>query len=529
MMATRPPSTSTAAPSALDPTTMKLPRRSAWAWLTLSLLLVHPEPSASRPHAHRVPGPAPTANILIIVGDDHAGGTLGVDGDVRRATPRLDALARQGARFDRAYCNAPLCTPSRQSILTGRLPHAVGVTTLRGVLPAEAVTLGDWAGDLGYATAAIGKMHFNSAASHGFTTRFDTLDWERDLARRFPPAVDRRRPWRPLRSPAREWLNADCRPVDLPEPAMEAAYLADKAVAFLETHRAERFALVVGFHQPHAPFEFPPSLAGRYKPEDFDAPTPTAADLAARPRIFERLTPAEVRGIQAAYYSSLAYMDAQAGRILDALDALGLSRQTVVVYLSDNGYMLGRHGRFEKHAMYEPAVRVPLIVRAPGRVPPGRRVGELVELVDVLPTALDLAGLPPPPDLHGVSLAPLAEGRPGARGRNVVVSEYVENEEAMARSSRYKLVVGSGRVPRRDGYVERVPPVGPYRRLFDVLADPGEDVDLADRPGLSGVVADLQHALYLRLSTTRGTREPVPPGLAEPEAIRWCLLPRDGP
>ena len=519
-----------AQPHPKSPSMGERSRPTRWIWLTLALLLVHPAPPSTRPRGD--PGRvtrAATSNILIIVGDDHAGGTLGIDGDPRRATPRLDALARQGARFDRAYCNSPLCTPSRQSILTGRLPHAIGVTTLRGVLPADAVTLGDWAGDLGYATGAIGKMHFNSAASHGFTTRFDTLDWERDLARRFPPEVDRRRRWRPLRSPAREWLNADCLPVDLPEPAMEAAYLADKAVDYLATHKAERFALVVGFHQPHAPFEFPKSLAGHYKPEEFAAPPVSAADRDGQPRIFEPLTPADARGIIAAYYSSLAYIDTQVGRILDALDALDLSRSTVVVYLSDNGYMLGQHGRFEKHTMYEPAVRVPLIVRSTGRVPPGRRVVELVELVDVLPTVLNLAGLPTPTGLHGRSLTPLIEGVAGAKGREVVVSEYVENEEAMARSSRYKLICGSGRSPRKDGYVERRPPSGPYRRLHDLMTDPKEDVDLIDRPELAGLVAELEHAMFLRLSTTRGDREPVPDGLTEAEAIRWCLVPRDGP
>src|ERR671939_324526 len=127
---------------------MRPPR---WAWLALVLAVLRPETAVSRPpHAPDAKARADAPNILILIGDDHAGGTLGIDGDPRRATPNLDRLARQGVRFDRAYCNAPVCTPSRQSFITGRLPHAVGVTRLPTPLPGEAVTLGDWLHGLGY-------------------------------------------------------------------------------------------------------------------------------------------------------------------------------------------------------------------------------------------------------------------------------------------------------------------------------------------------------------------------------------------
>ncbi|HMB04616.1 MAG TPA: sulfatase-like hydrolase/transferase [Isosphaeraceae bacterium] len=136
-------------------------------WFMALVVLVRPDAGPGRVRAERPNPPRPTGpNLLILIGDDHAGGTLGIDGDPRQATPRLDRLARQGVRFDRAFCNAPVCTPGRQSFLTGRLPHAVGVTLLSTPLPDAAVTLGDWLGGWGYATAAFGKMHFN-ADSHG--------------------------------------------------------------------------------------------------------------------------------------------------------------------------------------------------------------------------------------------------------------------------------------------------------------------------------------------------------------------------
>ena len=149
-------------------------------------------------------------------------------------------------------------------------------------------------------------------------------------------------------------------------------------------------------------------------------------------------------------------------------------KNTLVVFLSDNGYMLGQHGRVEKHCFYEPAVRVPLIMCWPGHLPQGKRVPDLVELVDLFPTVCSLLNVPKPPVLHGVDLVPLIEGKPGAEHRDVVFSEYPENEEAMARSDRYKLIVGTGRRERKDHLETGLPLSGPYQRLFDLERDPDE-------------------------------------------------------
>jgi choline-sulfatase len=504
---------------------MRPPR---WIWLLLLLALVRPEAAQRRVRAERGgPGRPGVPNLLILIGDDHAGGTLGIDGDPRRATPRLDRLARQGVRFDRAYCNAPVCTPSRQSFLTGRLPHAVGVTLLTTPLPEDSLTLGDWLGELGYATGAIGKMHFNSPAAYGFEERIDTPEWRRFLRRHPPAGGDRRRPWRPFVDPAAVWLNAANRDMGLPESAMEATFLASQAADFIVRHKDEPFALVVGFHEPHSPFPYPREYAGRYRKEQFPTPPLSESDRREQPLIFRGLTPEQIQGIQAAYYTSLASLDHQVGRILDALDASGLAEDTIVVYWGDNGYMLGQHGRFEKHCFYEPAVRVPLIVRWPGHLPTDRRVAELVEVVDLFPTLMELCGLPNPPDLHGRSLVPLLKGGPGAKGREYVFSEYLENEEAMIRSGRFKLIVGTGRRRRQDGYATANPTPGPYQRLYDLQADPGETTDVSDRPDLAPALTDLRHQLFERLATTRDGREPVPSGLSELEAIHWCLIPRD--
>jgi choline-sulfatase len=466
---------------------------------------------------------------LIVIGDDHAGGTLGIDGDPRRATPRLDQLARQGVRFDRAYCNAPVCTASRQSLITGRLPHAVGVTQLATPLPPRAVTLGDWLGSLGYHTAAYGKMHFNDHEDHGFAERLDSRDWRQYLRRHPPKGGDKRKPWKPLVDPASVWLNAACEPAGLPDESMESSYYAQRAAEFLrrQRNRPEPFLLVVGFYDPHSPFRFPNDWPKRYRPVEFDVPALSELDRREQPAVFSSLSGDQVRGIQAAYYTSLSFVDQNVGRILDALDGTGQADDTIVVYLGDNGYMRGHHGRFEKHCLYEPAVRVPLIVRWPKNLPEDRQVTAMVELLDLFPTLMDLGHLPAPPLLQGKSMAPLLKAEPGISGRDLVFSEYLENEEAMIRSDQYKLIVGTGRRERKDGYETGRPMIGPYEHLFDLQADPGETTDLASRPIFAPVRDRLRRSLYERAVSTRDGVLAVPPGLSELEALYWCLVPRD--
>jgi arylsulfatase A-like enzyme len=475
------------------------------------------------------PALADRPNLLLIVTDDHAAWTLGFDGDPRRATPNLDALARQGTYFRRAYCNSPLCTPSRQTLITGRLPHAIGVTQLTTRLSDNVLTLGEWLSDLEFDTAAIGKMHFNGPSRHGFGALIDTPQWERSLRDRPPRGGDHRRPWRPIVDPAREWLNADARPMGLPPDSMRSTFFVDRAIEFLKQKRSRPFALIVSLYEPHSPFHFPDGWAGRFRAGQFSAFPISEYDRRQQPEIFAPLSEDDVKGIQAAYFTSVSFVDSRIGRLIEALDQSGLSRNTLVVYLGDHGYMLGQHGRLEKHCFYEPAVRFPLILRWPGHVESGRIVSELVEMVDVMPTVLHLMSLPTPPDLQGIDLVPVLQKKPGARAHDVVFSEYLENEEAMVRSARYKLIVCTGRRLRQDGYRTAAPwrLPGPYQRLYDEVADPEETTDLSDDPAHASVKENLLAMMYERMTTTRAGLEPIPPGLSRLEAIHWCLIPRD--
>jgi arylsulfatase A-like enzyme len=495
------------------------------AVVTLSFMFRHSTPKdalAAHGWTRRLARP----NLLILIGDDHAADTLGIDGDVHKATPRIDALARQGVYFKRAYCNSPLCTPSRQSLITGRLPHAVGVTRLSTPLPASAVTLGDWLGDVGYKTAAYGKMHFNSRRRHGFDNRIDTPDWEAYLKKHPPRGGNRSRPWRPLRDPAPEWLNAANRPFGLPDESMEASYFVKQAAAFLR-REDQPSVLVVGFNEPHSPFKYPDDWARRFKPEEFAVAPLTESDRRELPTVFESITPEENRGIQAAYYTSISYVDAKVGAVLDSLEASGQADNTIVVYLSDNGYLRGNHGRFEKHCFYESAIRVPLIIRWPKHLPEGRVIDGPVELIDLVPTLCELLGCDRPPGTQGRSLVELTKGKPGAKGREFVFSEYLENEEAMISDGRFKLIVGTGNRRRNDGYATANPTPGPYEHLYDLASDPNEDADLVARPDLAAIHNRLLDALYERLTTTRTADDPPPRGLSRIETIHRCLRPRD--
>jgi choline-sulfatase len=483
--------------------------------------------AAHRLAAGTVAGDPRPPNLLLIIADDHGGNYLGIAGDPHGATPNLDALARQGTWFDRAYCNSPLCTPSRQSLITGKLAHATGVTQLATRLSDEVLTLGEWFREQGYDTAAIGKMHFNGPSAHGFAERVDTADWEQELKAHPPRRGDRRRPWRPFQDPAAAWLNAACRPTGLPVESMRSTYFVDRALDYLKRRGDHPFALIVSFYDPHSPFAFPRRWQERFQPDQFPVPRLSDQDRQEQPAVFASLTPENVRGIQAAYYTSLTFVDSQVGRLVRGLDQMGLSEKTLVVYVGDNGYMLGQHGRFEKHCFYEPAVRVPLILRWTGHLPQNRCISSLVEMVDIFPTVLHLLQRPAPPGLQGIDLEPLLHSKPGARAHESVFSEYLENEEAMARSDRFKLIVGTGRRLRQDGYHTGKPLPGPYERLFDLVDDPGETRDLGIDPRYEPVRTDLLNKMYLRMVTTREGLEPIPRGLSTLETIHWCLVPRD--
>jgi len=473
-------------------------------------------------------------SFLFILADDHAGYVLGADGNSRAATPNLDRFASEGTRFARHFCNSPVCTPSRQSFFTGQMPHMAGVTVLATPLSEDKPTLAKQFRGAGYKTAVYGKMHFNAAAKpgqHGFDVPVTEGDITRLWMREVKPAplapeVKFKPQWRPFKDPARIWLNADKLPYGRTYEDMRGTYIARQGVKFLEEHKDTPFALWVSLQEPHSPFDFPVEYTGKFDPASFPVPRVGPEDAWQIPLIFRDLTDDDKRGIIAAYYTSVNFLDRNVGVVLDKLRELNLDQDTFVVYMADHGYSLGQHGRFEKHCCYEPALRVPLIMRYPGRIRKGL-VTDFTEHIDVPPTILDVLNVEALPVMHGRSLRPYLEGRKPAAPRDRIFSEYLENEEACIRTARHKFIFCSGKRARTEGYATDNPTPGRYIRLYDLQKDPGEFTDIAKKE--PAVVKKLQGLMLDRFRKTHPDAAREPQGLSDPDAIEFYLRPRDAP
>jgi choline-sulfatase len=469
-------------------------------------------------------------NVLWICADDHAPYVMGAYGNRLAQTPNLDRLAAGGMRFDRAYCNSPVCTASRQSFITGRYPRTLGVTQLSTPLPAGDKTLADFLRQAGYETAAFGKMHFNSRLTHGFEQRLDLEDFAKALrargATRVPSDIRTQPPWRPFKDPARIWLNSATLPVPALEADMSGTYFATQAEHFLSEARDKPFFLFVSFYEPHSPFNFPIENRARFDPTQFEVPSVEREDDWQIPAIFRSLTPREKQGIAAAYYTSVAFLDRNVGRVLAALERSGQAGHTLVIYTGDHGYLLGQHGRFEKHCSYEEAIRAPLLIRCPAPVRPGSSTHALVEFIDIFPTVLDLCGVPIPANVQGRSLRRVLSGEISSHRPQVYV-EYAPNDEAVVRDERWKLIFERGQRRRADGYDTGLPLPGRKIRLYDEETDPQERTDVAARPENAARVRRMLELLAEHLRST--AREPAALGSARDllEQLDVLVQPHD--
>src|SRR6266540_104792 len=461
-------------------------------------------------------------NVLFIMGDDHSAEVLGCYGNRIIRTPNLDRLASQGTRFDWAYVNCPMCTPSRQSLITGKLPHAAGVTLLQTPLAENQITIAEHLKQLGFATGAVGKMHFNSDLKHGFDYRMDRPDHQKYLAQhppaKLPEGVRVKPVWRPFKDPARIWLNADGLPVGLLDADSEGTYFSERAIEFLRKNKDTRFCLWLSYNQPHSPFDFPVEYARRYDPEKMPLPHAGPEDARWLPAIFKDLTEADKRGIVASYYSSVEYLDKNVCLVLDELKRLGLAESTLVVYVGDHGYLLGHHGRFEKHSMWEPVVRAPLIVRRGAGKGQVKTTDALVEFIDLAPTILEELKVPPMADLQGKSVVPVINGK-ATKHRESVFSEYLVDNLVMLRTADWKYVFTTGKADLGLGYATGSPPPGITHALYDLKRDPGEAKNLANDPRHRAKLLELQAALVQRFKETHPRAKELPAGASVEEAL----------
>ena len=361
-------------------------------------------------------GPAadgPKLNVLYIVSDD-LNNQLGCYGDPTVKSPRIDELAKRGVRFERAYCQFPLCNPSRASFLTGLRPDQTGVlenaTQFRKNVP-DAVSLPQMFQQAGYFVARVGKLyHYGVPTQIGTDGLDDPPSWmakfnPRGRDKDDEPKIFSLTPGNFGGTPS--WLAADGE-----DKEQTDAIGAEMTIKLLEENKDKPFFIACGFYRPHTPYVAPKKYFEMYprdklplaeqKEGDLDD-IPPAALQSRRRDMDERLT----REARQAYFASITFMDQQVGKLLDALERLKLTDRTIVVFHSDHGYHTGEHdGMWQKQSLFEGSARVPLIIAAPGSKASGKSTPAIAELIDVYPTLAELCALKAPAGLPGASLVP---------------------------------------------------------------------------------------------------------------------------
>jgi arylsulfatase A-like enzyme len=379
-------------------------------------------------------------NFLFIIADQLALDSISAHGCTDVRTPNLDRLVRGGVSFHQSYTAYPLCSPARASMFTGRMPSETGVINNGIPIDSSVPNVGQWLGQQGYETIYVGKWHLPGgyqAAIPGFTVLPGGIGGEGNAG---DPAVSR-----------------SCQ-----------GYLYNRSAG-------SPFLLVASFLQPHdicgwvgshvgvSGWEPAPKITGKFpglpRNFDYDKREPQALQRRTRPQWSE----AQWRHYLWAYYRHVEMVDAEIGRVLDALEAAGQHRNTVVIMTADHGEGRGRHHLVLKNYLYDEAARVPLIVNYPGRIPAGKQDNaHLVSGTDITPTICDYAGIKPPADVVGRSLRSALEGKAG-EWREFVAAE----------------VAGGGRMIRTSGHKYVAYPNDPVEQLFDMEADAGETKNLA--------------------------------------------------
>jgi arylsulfatase A-like enzyme len=439
-------------------------------------------------------------NLLLIHSDQHRADCLGAAGHPLLRTPHLDCLAREGVRFTHAFTPSPVCTPARNSLFYGCWPSshlAVANADTEAPRPARE-GLRTWSEslrDAGYRLGYVGKWGVSAHKSPldvGFAEYVPEKAYDGWRAAQGLPPV-----------PRTNGFFGETDPYAAPDQS-RPAWGADEAIRMLEeaAQRGESFAVCWSPSEPHHPCTPPEPYASLYSPSDI-APWPNFPDaLDGKPHVQRRMrqtwgmdgwTWDDWSPLVACYYGTLALLDAQIGRVLDALDRLGLAENTLVVYTCDHGDLLGAHGLFDKHyCFYEEIARVPLLVRWPGRVArPGSVVDAFVcNEIDLAATICKAAGVPVPDGFQGRSLTALLEGI-AQDDRDAAFGQYMGAHLGlysirMVRERRWKYVW--------NGVAED--------ELYDLESDAGELHNRADDPACAGEVRRLRARLVARMEQT---------------------------
>ena len=448
-------------------------------------------------------------NVLFISADD-MNCDLGAYGHPLVKTPNLDRLCRLGVRFDAAYCQQPLCGPSRASIMTGLRPDSLDMHTLKHELRQknpDVVTLGQLFRSNGYYSARAGKIyHYGNPSMIGTDGNDDPATWDE---RHNPIGIDRLQQEKITRYGAGQeknrnlgismaWWDPESRDEEHTD-----GMVASKIVELIRAKKDKAFFLAAGFFNPHCPYVAPKKYFDLYPLDQITIPDADEAkrdledvpamavqrDMRNWPYYFKDVTVEEARKCKQAYFATISFVDAQVGRLLDALAENDLLDKTIIVFWSDHGYFLGEKGLWYKRKAFERSARMPLIIAAPG-LSRGKHTTKPVELLDLYPTLADLCGLNPPANLEGKSLRPLLTDVLGNGWHKPAVTQIWHNRKAWGysiRTDRYR-------------YTEWLEGKA-GRELYDHSVDPEEVTNLANDSQHAKAVAELSGRLakYVQL------------------------------
>ncbi len=415
-------------------------------------------------------------NVLFITVDDLRP-MLGCYGHPEMHTPNIDTLAQRGTVFNRAYCQYPLCNPSRTSMLTGLRPETTRVFSntaiFREKLP-NVLTLPQHFKAHGYHAQSVGKI------AHRLEMQDDTYSWS-------VPSWSQSAYFDRVSLPVWQALNVE-------DDELRDGKTAKRAIKTLKELQNTQFFLAVGFRKPHLPLYAPKKYYELYKDEDFSLPSTSILPSGALSAIYDKpegirefknipdqgpLSDAKTLELIRAYAASVSYMDAQVGRVLERLDALRLTERTIIVLVGDHGYHLGEHGKWRKNTLFEISLRSPLIISVPDQMHLGVKTEALAELVDIYPTLCDACQLPIPSQLEGLSLLPVIE-QPTRSWKTAAFSQ-----------ARPRGTAGNSMRTERYRYTEWGHNGSRGRELYDYHTDPNETVNIANRRENAKLVEDL--------------------------------------
>ena len=445
-------------------------------------------------------------NIVSIVGEGLRSDELSSTGNTVIRTPNLDRIGHDGATFRNAFVVNALCLPSRATMLTGMYSHTTGaVSNVEGKIPERFPLVSDMLQKAGYETAFLGKSHIEGAL----------MDHDWDYYFGFVGQADYYRPR------ITEGAHGVYQPVKLYEGEFVDTLLTRKAVEWLQKPRSRPFCLFLWFYAPHAPFYRPKDLVNDLngvpipKPDTFDE---DLAGYPGKPRAVANADnkigssevfsddPRSLEELVKDHYTGVEDNDRNMGAVWQELERQKITSQTAVLLSSDHGFFLGEHHLYDKRLMYEPSIRVPMMLRCPGKIKPGTQRSEMVLNLDMAPTLLELAGLPVPTQMQGKSFLALAEGHSDPAWRKDWLYEYYEypgfeNVRPCRgiRTERYKLVHFF---------------VDPQEfELYDLVTDPSEKNNLCGKPEYAQLTQQLTARLQALREETNDTYVYKPSGI----------------